>query len=96
MKLLFVADAVHTFAPYKDTTYAMMREANRRGMAIHVCQPHHVHWHSGQGVQAWVQRLTLLDVPTPSKNQPNWYALGYAMLGLKRLRRGADAQRPTV
>ncbi|MEK9894980.1 MAG: glutathione synthase [Burkholderiaceae bacterium] len=76
MKLLFVADAVHTFAPYKDTTYAMMREANRRGMAIHVCQPHHVHWQSGQGVQAWVQRLTLLDVPTPSKNQPNWYALG--------------------
>ncbi|MGA1733297.1 MAG: hypothetical protein ACO4AH_10860, partial [Burkholderiaceae bacterium] len=29
MKLLFVADPVESFQPYKDTTYAMMREASR-------------------------------------------------------------------
>jgi len=75
MKLLFVADPVESFQPYKDTTYAMMREASRRGMALHVCQPRHVHWQSGQGVQAWTQALTLLDVPTPAKDQPPWYTL---------------------
>ncbi|MFX8207406.1 hypothetical protein ABTL06_19550, partial [Acinetobacter baumannii] len=27
MKLLFVADPLHTFKTYKDSTFAMMREA---------------------------------------------------------------------
>ena len=31
MNLLFIADPLHTFKTYKDTTYAMMREAARRG-----------------------------------------------------------------
>lgn len=31
MKLLFIADPLHTFKIYKDTTYAMMREAAQRG-----------------------------------------------------------------
>ena len=31
MKILFIADPLHTFKTYKDTTYAMMREAANRG-----------------------------------------------------------------
>ena len=30
MKLLFIADPLHSFKIYKDTTFAMMREAQRR------------------------------------------------------------------
>ena len=31
MKVLFIADPMASFKTYKDTTYAMMREAARRG-----------------------------------------------------------------
>ena len=34
MKLLFVADPLETFKTYKDTTFAMMREAARRGHTL--------------------------------------------------------------
>lgn len=34
MKLLFIADPLHTFKTYKDTTYVMMREAARRGYQL--------------------------------------------------------------
>ncbi len=40
MKALFVCDALHTFATYKDTTFAMMRECARRGIELHVAQLH--------------------------------------------------------
>lgn len=40
MKVLFVCDALQTFATYKDTTFAMMRECTRRGIEIHVAQLH--------------------------------------------------------
>ena len=36
MKLLFVADPLEGFQTYKDTTFAMMREAAARG---HACSP---------------------------------------------------------
>ncbi|NMM79282.1 hypothetical protein B2J89_21880, partial [Acidovorax sp. SRB_24] len=31
MKLLFIADPLEAFQIYKDTTFSMMREAQRRG-----------------------------------------------------------------
>jgi glutathione synthase len=34
MKLLFVADPLDTFKIYKDSTFAMMREAARRGHTL--------------------------------------------------------------
>ena len=34
MNLLFIADPLETFKTYKDSTYAMMTEAARRGHAI--------------------------------------------------------------
>jgi glutathione synthase len=34
MKLLFIADPLESFNIYKDSTFAMMREAQRRGHQI--------------------------------------------------------------
>jgi len=59
MNLLFVADAVESFKIYKDTTFAMMREAQRRHHRIAVCEPQHLHWSSGSTVQAEVRQLSL-------------------------------------
>lgn len=39
MRLLFVADPLESFAIYKDSTYAMMVEAQNRGHAVSVCGP---------------------------------------------------------
>ena len=39
MKLLFVADPLEVFKTYKDTTFAMMREAAARGHALLACEP---------------------------------------------------------
>ena len=52
MHLLFVVDPLDTFKTYKDTTFAMMREAQRRGHQIWACEPRDLVWHSGQQVQA--------------------------------------------
>ena len=57
MKLLFVADPLEVFKPYKDSTYAMMREAAARGHAIHACEPAHLHWQRGAKVMAQVRQL---------------------------------------
>ena len=35
MDILFIADPLATFKTYKDTTYAMMREAAKRGHKLH-------------------------------------------------------------
>jgi len=39
MKILFVADPLEIFKTYKDTTFAMMREAASRGHDILACEP---------------------------------------------------------
>src|SRR5690349_3416528 len=44
MKLLFVADPLEGFKTYKDTTFAMMREAARRGHALWACEPADLVW----------------------------------------------------
>ena len=59
MKLLFIADPLATFAIYKDTTFAMMREAQQRGHSIAVCQPQEVMWVSGSVVTARVRDIVL-------------------------------------
>lgn len=58
-QVLFVADALHTFNTKKDTTFAMMRELQRRGYQVLACQPQDVLWQSGGPVQARVQALHL-------------------------------------
>jgi glutathione synthase len=59
MKLLFIADPLQTFKTYKDTTFAMMREAARRGHALYACEPQDVVWISGKPVSASVQPIEL-------------------------------------
>ena len=59
MKLLFVADPLERFKIYKDTTFAMMREAAARGHALHACLPQDVTWQSGARVSAHVRAVTL-------------------------------------
>lgn len=65
MNLLFVADPLETFKTYKDSTYAMMREAQRRGHAVAACEPQDVLWRRGQPVTAHVRDITLTGQPQP-------------------------------
>jgi glutathione synthase len=59
MHILFVADPLASFKIYKDTTFAMMREAHRRGHQVLACEPQDIVWQSGQKVTAHVQRVHL-------------------------------------
>ncbi|UCU98927.1 glutathione synthase [Acidovorax radicis] len=59
MKLLFIADPLHSFRIYKDTTFAMMREAQRRGHTLAVCEPQHLTWQRGGKVTARVLDIRL-------------------------------------
>jgi glutathione synthase len=52
MDLLFVADPLEAFKPHKDTTFAMMREAARRGHTLAACTPQDLAWQSGARVVA--------------------------------------------
>ena len=69
MKLLFVADPLSTFKTYKDTTFAMMREAASRGHTLLACEPQHVMWQRGGRVTAQVHEFTLTG------DAHNWFAL---------------------
>ena len=59
MNLLFVADPLEAFQIYKDTTFSMMREAQRRGHRIAACGPEHLVWRSGDVVKASVREIRL-------------------------------------
>jgi glutathione synthase len=59
MRLLFVADPLETFKTYKDTTFAMMREAERRGHALAACEPRDLVWQRGGRVEARVRSIAL-------------------------------------
>ena len=50
MHILFVADPLASFKIYKDTTFAMMREAQQRGHHVLACEPHDIVWQSGKQV----------------------------------------------
>ena len=59
MKILFVADSLESFQIYKDTSFSMMREAQRRGHTLAACEPAHLSWERGGCVQAEVRAITL-------------------------------------
>jgi glutathione synthase len=59
MNILFVADPLDTFKIYKDTTFSMMREAQRRGHRVAACEPRDLVWRSGAPVVATVREITL-------------------------------------
>jgi glutathione synthase len=59
MHILFIADPLGNFQTYKDTTFAMMREAAKRGHTLSVCEPQHISWQRGGVVSARTQGVTL-------------------------------------
>ncbi len=63
MKILFVADPLESFKIYKDTTFAMMREAQKRGHQVVACQMTDVRWQHGEAVSAQVRHITLTGQP---------------------------------
>jgi glutathione synthase len=63
MNILFVADPLDSFKIYKDTTFAMMRQAQARGHTLGVCQPQQISWVCGGLVQAQVSIITLTGDP---------------------------------
>lgn len=68
MKIAFVCDPLDGFKIYKDTTYAMMAEAARRGHAIHVFQHRDMAFEAGK-VVANISRVTLTG------DDDDWYRL---------------------
>jgi glutathione synthase len=68
MKLLFVADPLEAFKTYKDTTFAMMREAAARGHTLLACEPRHLSWQRGGRVEATLRRIALTG------DAPQWFA----------------------
>ncbi|MFN9726260.1 glutathione synthase [Acidovorax sp.] len=73
MKLLFIADPLQSFKIYKDTTFAMMREAARRGHSLAVCEPRQVMWQRGGRVTAQVTGIGLTGDPVA------WYTAAPAV-----------------
>jgi glutathione synthase/RimK-type ligase-like ATP-grasp enzyme len=67
MHLLFVADPLESFKIYKDTTFAMMREAQRCGHRLSVCEPKDIRWQRGECVIAFVRDITLTGT------SPDWF-----------------------
>jgi len=59
MKLLFVADPLASFKTYKDSTFAMMREAASRGHELRACEPQDLMWQRGGKVSAPLRSFTL-------------------------------------
>src|SRR5258706_881230 len=76
MDILFIADPLHRFKIYKDSTYAMMAEAARRGHTLYVCEPQHLAW-TGGDVEANAQRVTIVGELADLKRD-TWFAAGPA------------------
>jgi len=66
--LLFVADPLESFKPYKDSTFAMMREAARRGHALWACEVPQLVWRRGGRVTAQAARRIAL-----SGDEADWF-----------------------
>ena len=59
MKILFVADPLESFNIKKDTTYVMMRQAQRRGHEVYACEVGQLSRTSGSQVSAHVREIEL-------------------------------------
>jgi len=68
MNILFILDPLDAIKTYKDTSFAMMREAAGRGHLIWCCGPEDLAWR-GWGVTAQAQRLKLTG------DDHHWYAV---------------------
>ncbi len=59
MHILFIADPLDSFKTYKDTTFAMMRDAARRGHTVSSCELWQMRWTQSTGVVADTQVIQL-------------------------------------
>ncbi len=69
MHLLVVADPLEDFKTYKDTTFAMLREAQRRGHRLSVCEPKDLRWQRGEPVIGFVR-----DIVLTGRDGPDWFS----------------------
>ena len=69
MNILFVADPLESFKIYKDTTFVMMREAQRRGHSISACEPQDLQWQTGGVVTAQVRDIHL------TSDKADWFTV---------------------
>ncbi|KAF1016623.1 MAG: glutathione synthase [Burkholderia sp.] len=74
MDILFIADPLDRFRIYKDSTYAMMAEAVRRGHVIYACEPQQLAW-TGSLVEADVRRVTIVG-DTVDLYRDTWFEVG--------------------
>ena len=72
MRILVIADPLASFKPYKDSTFAMMLEAQRRGHALFFCEQQALGARGGR-VRARVSPLSITDL---SGEHDPWWALG--------------------
>ncbi|MEM5449208.1 glutathione synthase [Paraburkholderia guartelaensis] len=71
MDILIIADPLERFKIYKDSTYAMMAEAAKRGHRLFACEPRHLAWVNGQ-VEADVRRFTIIG-DTADLHRETWF-----------------------
>ena len=69
MKIAFILDPLESIKTYKDSSFAMMREAAARGHAICSIQQEDLLWRDGR-VQAYARDLKLTGHPY------QWYEAG--------------------
>lgn len=74
MDILFIADPLAHFKIYKDSTYAMMAEAARRGHVVYTCEPKHLAW-SAPSVEATVRRVDIVGDTADLHRHP-WHESG--------------------
>ena len=90
MHILFIADPLDTFKIYKDTTFAMMREAQKRGHTLSACEPKDIMWQRGNGVvgvvTAFVRDITLTGDKAIVRSIQDW--LGYSVFDKEKRRVG--------
>jgi glutathione synthase len=69
MKIAFILDPLDTIKTYKDSSYAMMREAASRGHALAVLQQEDLIWRDGK-VLGYARDLSL------TSDEKHWYRAG--------------------
>ncbi len=76
MKLAIILDPLESLKTYKDSTYAMMREAHARGHALYVMEQHELILDEGR-VKAHARKLDLVDedLKWHTLEEPSWHAL---------------------
>jgi glutathione synthase len=72
MDILFIADPLDRFKIYKDSTYAMMAEAARRGHTLFACEPQDLAW-TGGDVEANVRQFAIVG-DEADRHRETWYA----------------------